>query len=88
LIRGIAAAVGAPVDRSEPIDVFSIDRAVKRPDGTVVQILRREYGFPAGRLPGDPGPVPVGFDPRREICFVLSTAAAARCLRGLGGRYR
>jgi len=74
----------APIDRSDPIDVFSIDVPVKTPDGTVLEILRRPFGYPSGRLPGDPGPVPPGFDPRTEICHVLSPAAAARCLFGRG----
>jgi hypothetical protein len=78
-----AVLVRAPIDRSDPVEVFSIDRVVKAADGTVRRILRRPYGFPAGRLPGDPGPVPAAMDPR-EICSVLSPAAAARCLLGRG----
>ena len=83
----VPIAVFAPIDRSDPIDVFSIDRAVRGPDGSLVHILRREYGFPGGRLPGDPGPALVGLDPRREVCHALSTTAAARCLLGQGGRF-
>ncbi len=79
-----AVMLRAPIDRSDPIDVFSIDVPVKTPDGTVLEILRRPFGYPSGRLPGDPGPVPPGFDPRTEICHVLSPAAAARCLFGRG----
>jgi len=79
-------AVRAPIDRTDPAEVFSVDTNVKLPDGTVLQILRRPFGFPSGRLPGDPGPVPVGFEPGREICDVLSPPAAARCRLGRGYR--
>lgn len=73
--------VQAPIDRTNPLDVFSIDVQVKAPDGTVLEILRRPMGFPSGPLPGDPGPVPLGFDSRLGVCHVLSINAAARCLQ-------
>ena len=76
--------VQAPVDRTNLLDVFSIDTEVKKSDGTVLRILRRPWGFPLGPLPGDPGPVPIGFDTRQGVCHVLSTNAAAPCLRAVG----
>jgi hypothetical protein len=41
------------VNRSVPLDVFSVDTEIKA-NGQVLVILRRPYGFPSGRLPGDP----------------------------------
>jgi hypothetical protein len=76
--------VRAPIDRTDPIDVFSLDVQVKAADGRVLAILRRPLSFPSGSLPGDPAPFAAGFDPRLGICHVLSTAAAARCLLGRG----
>ena len=45
--------VQSPVDRSVPLDVFSIDTEIKS-NGHVIVILRRPYGFPSGPMPGDP----------------------------------
>lgn len=76
--------VQAPIDRTNQLDVFSVDTEVKKSDGTVLRILRRPWGFPSGPLPGDPGPVPIGFDTRQGVCHVLSTNAAAPCLQSRG----
>jgi hypothetical protein len=77
--------VRAPIDRTVPADVFSIDLPVKNEQGKVVAILRRPLGYPAGLLPGDPGAMPPRFDSLGGICRVLSPAAAARC--AIRGRY-
>ena len=45
--------VRSAVDRSMPLDVFSIDTEIKS-DGHVIVVLRRPYGFPSGPMPGDP----------------------------------
>jgi hypothetical protein len=41
------------VDRSVPLEVFSVDTAIKA-NGQVLVILRRPYDFPSGPVPGDP----------------------------------
>ena len=41
------------VDRSVPLEVFSVDTEIKA-NGRVLVILRRPYDFPSGRVPGDP----------------------------------
>jgi hypothetical protein len=45
--------VQSTVDRSVPLDVFSIDTEIKS-NGHVIVVLRRPYGFPSGPMPGDP----------------------------------
>jgi hypothetical protein len=80
----VVSPVSAMVDRRDILDVFSIDTRVVS-NGNLLAILRREFGYPAGRLPGDPGRFPSTVDPRLAVCHMLSPAAAARCLAG--GRY-
>jgi hypothetical protein len=82
----MVSPVSAMVDRRDIPDVFSIDTRIVS-DGELLAILRREFGYPAGRLPGDPGRFPSTVDPRLAVCHVLSPVAAARCLRG-GGYFR
>lgn len=78
--------VRAPIDRSVPPDVFTVDKPVRNPETQkAVLILRRPLGFPAGSLPGDPGAFPPVFDPAYGICHVLAPAAALRC--AMRGRY-
>jgi hypothetical protein len=45
--------VQSTVNRSVPLDVFSIDTEIKS-NGRVIVVLRRPYGFPSGPMPGDP----------------------------------
>jgi len=80
----VLSPVQGAVDRSAPLDVFSIDTEIKV-RGRVLVVLRRPYGHPSGPLPGDPGRFASRVDPRLGVCHVLSAAAAGRCLRG--GRY-
>jgi hypothetical protein len=80
----VFSPVHAIVDRRDLLAVFSIDTKVVA-NGQVRAVLRRPFGHPAGRLPGDPGPFSSAVDPRLGVCHVLSPAAAARCLGG--GRY-
>jgi hypothetical protein len=80
----VVSPVSAMVDRRDILDVFSIDTRIVR-NGRLLAILRREFGYPAGRLPGDPGRFPSTVDPRLAVCHMLSPAAATRCLAG--GRY-
>lgn len=83
----VVSPVSALVDRRDIPDVFSIDTRVVSKKGQLLAILRREFGYPAGRLPGDPGRFPSTVDPRLAVCHVLSPVAASRCLRG-GGYFR
>jgi hypothetical protein len=81
----VVSPVSAMVDRRDIPDVFSIDTRIVSKEGELLAILRREFGYPAGRLPGDPGRFPSTVDPRLAVCHMLSPVAAARCLGG--GRY-
>ena len=49
--------VQSTVDRSVPLDVFSIDTEIKS-NGHVIVVLRRPYGYPSGPMPGDPAGFP------------------------------
>jgi hypothetical protein len=69
------------VDRSVPLDAFSIDTPVLI-GGRVAVVLRRPLGYPAGPLPADQGRFVAGVDPRVAICRALGPGAAARCLGG------
>lgn len=77
----VLSPVQGAVDRSAPLDVFSIDTEIKVREKILV-VLRRPYGHPSGPLPGDPGRFSSRVDPRLGVCHVLSAAAAVRCLRG------
>jgi hypothetical protein len=76
----------APIDRSVPPTVFTIDKPVRDAEtGKVVMILRRPYSFPSGALPGDAAALQPVYDAVRGACHVLAPGAALRC--AVWGRY-
>jgi hypothetical protein len=76
----------APIDRSVPPTVFTIDQSVRNPDtGEVLLILRRPYGFPSGALPADAAALQPVFEAGGGVCHVLAPGAALRC--AAWGRY-
>jgi hypothetical protein len=49
----VQSPVLGAVDRSVPLEVFSVDIEIKA-NGQVLVVLRRPYDYPSGPLPGDP----------------------------------
>ena len=73
-----------PVDRAIFSSVFTTDIVIHKEDGSVDFVVQRDYGYPSGPLPGDPGRIPPYVDARTAVCWSLSPGAAYRCMSGGG----